>query len=168
MTSIQTVHSSFFQVPHPMVSPLPEICLQTPSDCHALSPHKASTGTVKGQSHPPFFVPDLHSEIWIKKLSGGEAWKGNVTKGSMWKGQAPSAKWSCCPIKHPPSGILPISHHSFLTPFPGRFLEKSIPFLPTVVIDLSFPRVSSALELLWLGPLLPRTLQLVTQTPALR
>lgn len=86
----------------------------------------------------------------------------------MWKGQAPSAKWSCCPIKHPPSEILPISHHSFLTPFPGGFLEKSIPFLPTVVIDLSFPRVSSALELLWLGPLLPRTLQLVTQTPALR
>lgn len=62
-----------------------------------------------------------------------------------------------------------LSHTTASLPhFQGRFLEKSIPFLPTVVIDLSFPRVSSALELLWLGPLLPRTLQLVTRTPALR
>lgn len=80
VTSIQTIHSSFSQVPHPMVSPLLEICLQTPSDSHSLSPSEAITGAVKGQSHSPFFVPDLHSEMWIKRLSGGEAWKRKCHK----------------------------------------------------------------------------------------
>lgn len=80
VTSIQTVHSSFFQVPHLMVSPLPEICLQIPSDSHSLSPSKAITGKGKGQSHSPFLVPDLHSETWIKRLSGGEAWKRKCHK----------------------------------------------------------------------------------------
>lgn len=61
VTSIQTVHSSFSQVPQPMVSPLFEICLQTLSDSHSLSPKKAiTTQAVKGQSHSPFLAPDLH------------------------------------------------------------------------------------------------------------
>lgn len=73
VTSIQTIHSFFSQVPHLIVSPLLEICLQTPSDSHSLSPSKAITGAMKSQTHSPFFVPDLHSEMWIKRLIRGRS-----------------------------------------------------------------------------------------------
>lgn len=56
----------------------------------------------------------------------------------------------------PPSGRNH-SHTSFLTlQFPGHSLETYIP-LPSVVTDLSCPRVGCALPLLWLWLLLPGT-----------
>lgn len=122
VTSIQTIHSFFSQVPHLIVSPLLEICLQTPSDSHSLSPSKAITGAMKSQTQSPFFVPDLHSEMWIKRLIRGRSLEEKM-----------SQKARCVRGRHLEPNMLPHQTPSIRNP---PYLTSQLPYL----ISRSLPR----------------------------